>query len=284
MTLKFYSLQSMASNKFTVPVSGLSNITDANISGTTGSPTTATYTSGGVNYKTYKYTGSGSIILSRAGYVDVLLIGGGGSGGHSAGGGGAGAGLITQTLVLPSGTTTITVGAGGGYGYGYNGNLSALNYDEANKTYLTYATGGGAGGDEYTQGKIGANTGGTGKNSGGYVSFTIPPWGYRGGAPAINAGGGGAGAGGNGSDATNNYGGNGGPPAYTTFIDGTSQGFCGGGGGIGYYGQGQGGGAGATAGAGYADSAAANTGSGAGGGGPFSGAGGSGLVVIRVRA
>jgi hypothetical protein len=100
---------------FTPPAAGASALVDADISGTTGSPTTATYTESSINYKTYSFTGSGSITLSKAGLVDLLLVGGGGAGGVVFAGGGGGGGQVAQILgaYLPSGSNTVTIGAGG---------------------------------------------------------------------------------------------------------------------------------------------------------------------------
>ena len=107
-------------NKATFPGVALP-VSDSYITATTGSPTTGTFTDTGVNYKYYSFTGSGSITLSKAGLVDIILVGGGGgtvsSGNalHRSGGGGGGA-LTSLSLYVAVGSTTITIGAGGAGG------------------------------------------------------------------------------------------------------------------------------------------------------------------------
>lgn len=66
---------------------------------------------GGTNYTLHRFNGNGSLVCSVAGYVEVLLSGGG-SGGHTASPGNAGD-VIRGLFWLPAGTHAITVGAGG---------------------------------------------------------------------------------------------------------------------------------------------------------------------------
>lgn len=108
-----------ASNAWTVIpfAGGAALLSDSAISGTTGSPTTTTYTSGGFNYKTYAFTGSGSITFSKAGLVDMLLIGAGGGGSNVGWVGGGGGGNYTVA------GTANTGGGGGGSAAGGSGLL-----------------------------------------------------------------------------------------------------------------------------------------------------------------
>lgn len=251
---------------------GAALLSDGAISGTTGSPSTTTYTSGGITYKTYAFTGSGSITFSKAGLVDLMIIGGGG-GGFSAYGGGGAASLIRQDSVfMTAASHTITVGAGGGGNA--NGNFSSI--DLASNAYLLMAIGGQGG--NYP----GGYTGG-----GAAFGFDTTNLGKLGGAGNTNSGGGGGGNSTAGSNSTANFGAAGGAGTSNTFRTGSSQSYCGGGGGGGYSGGGASGGSGAGAGGTSAGGASATANTGSGGGGCWTGAGGSGgsgLVVIRVKA
>jgi hypothetical protein len=82
----------------------------ATYTATTGSPNINTTARPGKTI--INYTGSGSITIGSAGYVEVLVIGGGGGGGIYGGGGGGGL-LYSTTTFLDSGTRTISIGAGG---------------------------------------------------------------------------------------------------------------------------------------------------------------------------
>jgi len=112
---------------------GVALLSDSAVSGTTGSPSTNTYLSSGITYKTYTFTGSGSITFDSEGYVDFLVIAGGGAGGtddgagQAAGGGaggyrcsistetsGGGATNYEQPFITTIGQTeTIVIGGGG---------------------------------------------------------------------------------------------------------------------------------------------------------------------------
>jgi hypothetical protein len=70
---------------------------------------TGTYTDGGIDYKYITFTGSGSLVVDRAGRADVLLISAGGAGATNAAG--AGGRMIVGEVSLPVGTLTVTVGA-----------------------------------------------------------------------------------------------------------------------------------------------------------------------------
>ncbi len=283
-----------ASNAWTIIpfAGGAALLSDSAISGTTGSPTTNTYTSGGINYKTYSFTGSGSITTTKTGLVDFLVIAGGGGGGSARSGGGGAGGYRTnagnsggnepyaeQFLSLASGTYTITVGAGGAGGTsGANGSNSILS--------TVTSTGGGKGGNSTLAGNTGGSGGGGGNALGAGGAGTANQ-GFAGGASTGASGTGGGGGAGQVGSAGASGGGAGGNGIAST-ITGTSVTRAGGGGG-----GGGGGGAGGTGGggtgastAGNATNGTANTGGGGGGlyDGATSGNGGSGLVVIRVLA
>ena len=271
------------SNSLKGITAGISALKDSDISGTTGSPTTGTYTSGGVNYKTYSFTGSGSITFLIGGLIDVLLIGGGGGGGTTQGGGGGAGGHVYRTnFYLPAGTHTITIGSGGSAGN------STLNYGgDAVLVGSLVAVGGGGGGFSTTTGYTGGSSGGSSHETQVLVK-AVSGQGNTGDYPnGYNRGGGGGGAG-----AAAGGGAGSGGAGLATFITGISVSLAGGGGGNGAgslgYGIGtSGGGNGATDWFGInATAGTVNTGGGGGGGTASRGgrAGGSGLVVIRVLA
>lgn len=271
-------------------VGGFTQIYGADVDSTTGSPTVSTYSSGGINYKTYKFTGTGSITLLKGGLVDVLLVGGGGGGGNVYGGGGGAGGHIYKTsYYLPLGSTTITIGAGGSVnGRGGDTIVSSL-----------VAVGGGSG---CTSGgasvlNFGGSSGGNSDTSPNAGSGVVGQ-GYQGGWGAgYGRGGGGGGAGGIGGDGS----GPGGIGVYTALSDGASAGqlysghyyLAGGGGGNGNDSLGTGAGGIGGGGQGAWDyggqssvAGTANTGGGGGGGtdARSGSSGGSGIVVIRMLA
>ena len=265
---------------------------------------TGTYTDG-FDYKYVSFTASGSLTVTRGGYADVLLVGGGGSGG--AGGGGAGGMLYVENAYLSAGALTVTVGAGGVCD-SVAGNWHATPNNGMASILGSYVSpGGGAGG--YLDGYDPSNAyiGGPGLNggSGGGVSVGnydtktvtagagITGLGNSGGLTngGLLASGGGGGAGAVGSDGTLSprNGGDGGAGSANS-ITGSSVVYAGGGGGGGYDAGGAGGtgGGGAGSGSGYAGNGGAGTdGLGGGGGGctrdGVGGDGGSGIVIVRVR-
>jgi hypothetical protein len=269
---------------------GASPLSDSSVTGTTGSPTTATYTSGGINYKTYKFTGTGSITLNQSGLIDILVVGaGGGSGTNSwTGGGGGGSVLDTRNTYVTSGSFTVVIGAGGGNSgtnlrQGFIGNGSAFHNSTKTIAITALGGGGGASGDGNAvsgTGAIGSSGGGGGggnqAGAGGGIQITgFGNVGGNCGGDLAGAGGGGAGSAG----ATNpgRTGGAGGAGLASTLETGSNTFYGGGGGGNGNVAAGAGGsGGGGNGGA----NGTANTGGGAGG----SASGGSGIVIIRVRA
>jgi hypothetical protein len=172
------------SSSFPIPsrnTGGIVAITDADISGTTGSPSTATYTESSVNYKTYTFTGSGSITFSKAGLIDVLVVAAGGTQRAASFGGGAG-GLLTQNnFYVPAGAATVTIGASVTSGRGNDSQF--LN--------LTCAGGGNGGTAGIDQGSVGGSGGG---GAGAQVSCRILGQGNIGASNGTNGAGGGAGA------------------------------------------------------------------------------------------
>lgn len=165
---------------FLVGSSGVAALVDADISGTTGSPTTATYTESSINYKTYAFTGSGSITFNKAGLIDVLVVAAGGSQRATQFGGGAG-GLLTQNnFYVPVGAVTVTVGASVSSGRGNDSQF--LN--------LTCAGGGNGGTAGVDVGSVGGSGGG---GAGAQVACRILGQGNIGANNGTNGAGGGAG-------------------------------------------------------------------------------------------
>ena len=280
-------------------VDGLGGVGRATISGTAGSPSLAT------NGEAYIFTGSGSITVDRAGYLDVLIIGGGGGG--ASGGGGAG-GFWEDTLWFDEGTHTVTVGAGGAASYQDTtggGNAPRDGFNGASSLVGKYLSPGGGGGVIYRSGATSSNSyqagaGRTGGSGGGggitnyspaadSIGLAIPGFGNNGGRGGFLTGGGGGGAGAVGQNGGVLYpsGSPGGDGSISTIISSAdavsfSVGelvssdvyYCGGAGGSPYSGaQGVGG----LGGGGNSNtSGTANTG---GGGGTT---GGSGVVIVRV--
>ena len=270
--------------------SGTPTLTSADVSSTTGSPTITT--SGG--FTIYYFTGSGTIVLGKAGTVDsILCIGAGaGGGGYVGGGGGAGGYFPLSDAYLPSGTNTVTVGAGGA------GSISTtvLGNGGSSRVGPYSGVGGGAGGPIYdgiTHFAINGGSGGGGggnktpANPGASAELSQGNAGGSGAASGVFGAGGGGGAGAVGANTTTTTGAAGGAGTASS-ITGSSVTRAGGGGGggsaAGGAGGAGGGGAGATTTPGTAGSV--NTGGGGGGGGNNSnavgGAGGSGAVLIRV--
>jgi hypothetical protein len=265
----------------------------ASYSATTGSPTVTT-----VSGKTcVQFTGSGSITISQAGTVEVLVIGGGGGGGaRIGGGGGAGGYLYDASAYLISGTLTVTVGAGGAGAT--TGTAANARIGTVSRLGSYYAPGGGGGASSSSAGVGMISQTGSSGGGGAYVvavqtgasgTTGIGNSGGNGTNSGGESGGGGGGAsatGANGSGATAGAGGAG----TSSSITGSAVTRAGGGGGGANNGTGgTGGSGGGGAGTGNNTNGTAgtvNTGGGGGGGGYLSdpagsgGAGGSGLVIL----
>lgn len=90
----------------------------AEVASTTGSPDTGTFVDGADTWQYYKFTGTGTITFSGAGYADILIVAGGGNGSQTTQGGfastgGGGAGAIRWGLQpVDAAEYTLTIGAG----------------------------------------------------------------------------------------------------------------------------------------------------------------------------
>ena len=247
----------------------------------------ATGTYSGFKYLTF--SSSGTLTVTTAGFLDVLIQGGGAGGGAqvayaACGGGGAGQLVVLESLFLDVGNYTVTIGAGGSAGLGTNVKAGIGNFSKIGTALL--AGGGGPGCDGGGRGFYGANGGASdGQGSTGGLSVSN---GFNGGkgAALTNAGGGG-GTSAVGADGAGTTGGAGGA-GISSSITGTAVTYGGGGGGGASVtgGAGGAGGGGAGGGAGQNGTAGtANTGGGGGGGnnvGSNGGAGGSGVLIVRV--
>ena len=157
-------------------------LSDSAVTGTTGSPTTGTYTLSSVNYKYYQFTGTGSITFSTDGLVDVLCVGGGGGTNGAAQGGGAG-GFIYQTdFSVTAATHTVTVGA--------NATGAQRGGDSAFRS-LTAVGGGRGGAAGLAIGQVGGSQGAPGPTTGTIVlnQGNLAGTGGGGGAGGATAGG-----------------------------------------------------------------------------------------------
>lgn len=256
----------------------------ARYSSTTGSPTVTT-----VSGKTcVQFTGSGSIAISQAGLLEILIVGAGaggsGTSGTRGGGGGAGGYLEASAVYLAAGTHTVVTGAGAPGGAAGTGQEGSKN-GGTSRVGPYYAVGGGGAESHTTTAGIVGNTGGSGGGgSGGSAggSSTSGQGNDGGTSSGSNGGGGGGGASAVGANAVTTTGGAGGAGTASS-ITGSSVTRAGGGGGAGSVTGGAGGAGGGGAGGGGAvngTAGGANTGGGGGGGTTNGGAGGSGIVIL----
>jgi hypothetical protein len=171
--------------------------------GTAWSSVGSMYATGGTlttvdGYRIHSFTSSGDFVVSIAGVVEYLVIGGGGAGGWDHGGGGGAGGYISGSKHISVGTHAIVIGAGGtGQSGGGDGN---------NTTALGLTALGGGGGGSRNTGNQAHENGRAGGSGGGSCedSYTVGEalndgsqgnlGGVSGGAtPGNGAGGGGAG-------------------------------------------------------------------------------------------
>jgi len=213
--------------------------------------TKRTYTSGGKNYESRTFLGSGDITFPDNKVIDFFMIGGGGSGGmhdttNGNGGGGAGGAVEGIGYTIPAGSYNIKVGVGArgagimSYGPGQKGEPSI---------FASFVGGGGGGGASTshnpaeTKSRTVGGCGGGARhdaNSGGATNqdtysgiSTVTGYGYAGADHGTTwSGGGGGGIGGqgiNGGGGTHDC--EGGQGRSCTFKDGTTIYYGGGGGG-----------------------------------------------------
>lgn len=250
-----------ASNTWTV-VKGGGGLPKATVSGTTGSPSTASFTDLGRTFTFYRWNGAGSFTTGNSGTAVLVLAAGGGGGGFNGGGGGGAGGCLIQELMLQANTTySITIGGGGAGNSGNGSNTTCT-------ASITNAIGGGGGGTGGVIGSAGGSSGGTGYNNTAAPGAPTSGQGFTGAAGQINGfGGGGGGAGGAGA-----VGGGAGAAKWLRAIEAPVLACSGGAGGNGA----TGGSAGSAAGA--------NTGSGGNGGANAAngGAGGSGFALLLI--
>ena len=273
------------------------------------------YTEDGTNYRSHRFTSTGTLVVSNAGagLVDVLLVAGGASGSgwsYRCGGGGAGGFRALEDQSITATSYTITVGAGG-TAPGSPTKLGASGSASSAALESTIASTGGGGGGASGQTAANGGSGGGGSddegagtgNAGGYS----PVEGYAGvmgvgrsNYPSciVHNGGGGGGATALGTTGSafqcGGTAGVGGAGGANTYFDGTSDIYAGGGGGQGWIQMGSGtvdGGAGGSGGGGTGGGSSSGAGSaatdglgGGGGAGVQNGIGydgGDGVVVIR---
>ena len=192
----------MAITKFTTSFNSSQpmSIPLATVSASTGSPTIDTSSRAGKTI--YKFTGSGTITLSKAGFAEILVIGGGGgagfSGGQTGGAGGAGGYIYRSSAYLAAGTLTVTVGAGGTCTYNGNYTMADATNGDSSQIGDYVAVGGGQGGlrnnDPASNGRNGGSGGGA---CFGFTGGSAQVG--QGNSGASNGGGGGSGAAGSGT-------------------------------------------------------------------------------------
>jgi len=138
--------------------------------------TIATYSYGGISYRTHKFTSNGDFVLYGTKTVDYLIIGGGGGGGHHSGAGGGAGGLVWRTgQTLAAGTYAAVIGNGGSTNFNSNGN------DGQNSTFNSNTAlggGGGGAGGPGIQGRSGGSGGGGGRGQNAGTSTQFSTYGY----------------------------------------------------------------------------------------------------------
>jgi hypothetical protein len=282
--------------------------------------TTEEYNLDGKRYRSHTFTSSGNFVVTTVGDTDgnrnrvdyLIVAGGGGAGGGDAsgfGGGGGGGGYKIASTTVSQTTFGVTVGLGGATAPDSNGSNG-----QDSTVFSNTANGGGGGGRGTGAATINAHNngvaGGSGGGAGGFGSVAraggagIAGQGFKGGDKPSGGwsgpggGGGATAAGQNGEQrpgtSPEGKGGDGGAGIGNTYLNATTQFYCGGGGstpfGLGGIG---GGGSGAlyTTPLTPTTPGVANTGGGGGGGGYNNvipsdtqpQPGGSGIVIIRYE-
>jgi hypothetical protein len=152
----------------------------------------------------YKFTGSGNIVVSNPGFVDVLVQGGGGIGNvfDQTGGAGGGGGQVERLNVfVPAGTHSVRVGSGAGIG-------TSLSNPAGTSSFMGIIAVGGAPASQYSDRMAGGGACGASSSSNAIVADSLGLFGQgrigeslRGGnASGTNSNGGGVG-----SDSGNGY-------------------------------------------------------------------------------
>lgn len=224
----------------TATVGGVGNANFTNVS-------TGTLTESGKNYKYVRFTSNSSLVIDKAGIMEVLLVGGGGGGwsdqNPTSKYGGGGGGVYIGSIFIPIGTYSIIIGSGGS---------------------STPESGGYGGVDGYPS----------------YIGTLVSAPGGGGGVKGAPSGNGFGGS-------NYHGGGAGGAASSGTSGNGVGSNFMGtgivyyGGGGVGGRGDNISYGSPGLGGTSYRTSGAANTGAGAGAAAATSG--GSGVVIVRVQ-
>ena len=150
-------------------------LSDTTTFGLASNTPTGSYTDG-ADYEYVSFTASGTLTVTRGGFFDALLVGGGGSGGHGwGGGGGAGGHLYLENAYLPAGSLDVVVGSGGagvingGADMGNQG-ISGL----PSSLWKYFAPGGGGGGafkNPYSSTQVYSNNGTLGGSGGGASAY-----------------------------------------------------------------------------------------------------------------
>ena len=263
-----------------------------------GSPTAVTIS--GVNYEYLTFNATGTLTVTKAGFFDYCLIGGGSGTSYFAGGtrpsGGGGSGAVSVGSVYLSGNQTVTIGAGGSFTAWATASEGGNTTLGASSPFNPLAVGSKvrtpSSGDGSVQFCIG---GGLGASAAGTCTVYNFGLGYNGGnsfsSGDFAAGGGGGNQQAGAAGVSSTQGGNGGDGFdVSLFIGGSASYRATGGGGGAQTTPGTGGSSNASSNTGSttaaAPNAAANSGSGAGGGrgNPLtSGNGGSGVAYIRYK-
>lgn len=268
--------------------------------GTATGGSSSSITVGGVNYTLLTFTSTGTLTVTKAGFFDYCLIGGGSGTSYFAGGvrpsGGGGGGAVSVGSIYLSANQTVTIGAGGSFTAWATASEGGNTTLGASSPFNPLAVGSKvrtpSSGDGQVQFCVGGGLGGSAAGTCTVYNFGL---GYNGGngftSGDFAAGGGGGNQTAGAAGVSSTQGGNGGDGFdISGFVGGSSSYKATGGGGGAQTTPGTGGSSNASSNTGSttaaAPNAAANSGSGAGGGrgNPLtSGNGGSGVAYIRYK-